>query len=244
MTQPFDARPGEEIHILVAEDDLVTRMVLKKMLEKVGYRADFVNDGQQAIDALKQGEYDLVLMDCFMPGLDGFDATRALRRSTSGELDPNVPVIAMTGLTSASDRQRCMDAGMNDHVGKPVKTDELVAAIERNLGAVPLEAGATSEQTSAAWDGVFLDTLIEKFTADIPQVVESLQHAVVDHDLAGLESIGHRLRGASDILEIRNLSTRSHALEQAGKAGDLEQAGRLASELACELQKMAEMLKS
>jgi len=246
VTQSFDTDPNAGTRLLVAEDDLVTRLVLKKMLEKAGYRADFVTDGQEAIDALKQKDYDLVLMDCFMPRLDGFAATRMLRRSTSDGFNPEIPVIAMTGLTGESDRERCMAAGMDDHIGKPVNTDELVAAIEKNLGGVPRSADAPPVQATAAtpaWDGDFLDTLIERFTAEIPEVVDSLRQAVEGSDMAGLERLGHRLRGASDILDIRSLSARSGKLEQAGKAGDIEQAGRLASELVTELQKMAAALK-
>ena len=246
MTQSFNTHSTEGTRILVAEDDLVTRLVLKKMLEKEGYHAHFVNDGQEALDALKQKDYDLVLMDCFMPRLDGFAATRMLRRSTTDGLDPKIPVIAMTGLTAEADRERCMDAGMDDHIGKPVNVDELVAVIEKCLGGSTSTADASQARVSPAspaWDGDFLDSLIEKFAAEIPDVVDSLRHAVEGNDLAGLERLGHRLRGASDILDIHSLSTRSQALESAGKAGDIQQAERIASDLVMELQKMAAALK-
>jgi two-component system sensor histidine kinase/response regulator len=239
VTQSIDTRAAAGIRLLVAEDDLVTRMVLKKLLDSVGYQADFVEDGQQAVDVLRQQQYDLVLMDCFMPRLDGFAATRQIRGATDGSLNPRIPIIAMTGLTADTDRERCLDAGMDDHIGKPVKADELVATVEKNLG----RAAEAAKETGSPWEGDFLDILLEKFTAEIPQVVESLNLAVEGSDLAGLERIGHRLRGASDILEIRGLSTRSHALEQAGKAGDSELAGQLACELVNELQKMADVLK-
>lgn len=243
MTQPIDTSQRAGARILVAEDDLVTRMVLKKMLEKAGYHADFANDGQEAIDALRQSEYDLVLMDCFMPRLDGFDATRMLRSSTSGDLNPRIPVIAMTGLTGEADRDRCVDAGMDDHIGKPVNTEELVAAIEKTLGKIPRVADVYKEQAGAAWDSEFLDSLIEKFVAEIPGVIDSLQLAQQGRDLPGLERIGHRLCGASDILEIHGLSGRSRALERAGKAGDIELAIQLATDLVSELQKMDSALK-
>jgi len=241
--QPIDTKPGGGIRILVAEDDLVTRMVLEKLLEKAGYRADFANDGQEAIDALKRENYDIVLMDCFMPRLDGFAATRMIRDSAGGDFDPRIPVIAMTGLTGDADRERCIEAGMDEHIGKPVNKDELVAAIEKSMGVVAHAASASQAQDGDAWDGDFLDTLIGKFTAEIPDVVSSLQKAVETTDLAGLERIGHRLRGASDILDIHSLSSRSGKLERAGKDGDMEQAGQLASELVAELQKMADVLK-
>jgi len=243
VTQAIDNNPGGGKRILVAEDDLVTRMVLKKLLETAGYQAGFANDGQEALDALKQADYDLVLMDCFMPRLDGFAATRMIRASASGDLNPGIPVIAMTGLTGEGDRERCIEAGMDDYIGKPVKADELVAAIEKNLGASAFAADAPQARAGDAWDGDFLDILIEKFTAEIPGVVLSLRAAVDAGDVAGLERLGHRLRGASDILDIRSLSSRSFDLERAGKSGDVEQAGRIASELVTELQKMADVLK-
>ena len=245
MTQSFDAHQNAETYILVAEDDQVTRMVLKKLLEQTGYHADFVGDGHEAIEALKLMDYDLVLMDCIMPRLDGFAATQMIRNSRSRDINANIPVIAMTGLTGEADRARCLDAGMDDHIGKPVKADELVKAIAKNLGRMregPSVPQKGTDVANPAWDGDFLDTMLEIFLAEIPDVVERLQLAVARRDLADLERIGHRLRGASDILEIHNLSSRSQALEKAGKDGDFAQAERLASELVSALQEMAAAL--
>ncbi len=246
MTQSFDLHQAARAYILVAEDDQVTRLILKKLLEQAGYHADFVNDGDEVIDALKLMDYDLVLMDCFMTRMDGFAATQAIRNSKSRDINQKIPVIAMTGLTSEADRARCMDAGMNDHVGKPIVADELVSAIEKYLGEVPQRASVQQVETSAAepaWDGDFLDLMLDRFLAEIPDVVKSLLRAVGDKDLAGLERIGHRLRGASDILEIRNLSSRARALEEAGKSGESNEATRLATELVSELQKLAAVLR-
>ena len=245
MTQSFDNHQIAKTYILVAEDDQITSMVLKKILEQAGYHADFVADGQEAIDALKLMDYDLVLMDCIMPRLDGFAATREIRNAESTNINANIPVIAMTGLTGEADRARCIEAGMDDHIGKPVKADELILTIEKNLGRDQAKATVPQVQAGAggpAWDGDFLDIMLEKFLAEIPQVVDRLQLAIEGKDPGELERIGHRLRGASDILEIRNLSARAQALEQAGKAGDFEQSGPLAFELITELRKMAAAL--
>jgi CheY-like chemotaxis protein/HPt (histidine-containing phosphotransfer) domain-containing protein len=244
--QSRDADQIADTYILVAEDDPIARLVLEKMLEQAGYRSCFVADGREAIDELKLMDYDLVLMDCFMPRLDGFTATKLIRNSSSGDINPQIPIIAMTGLTGEDNRRRCLDAGMDEHIAKPVAVGELVAAIERCLGrnedgVSVLKHKASVEKPS--WDDTFLDTLIDRFLGEIPEIVESLLRAEERDDLAELERIGHRLRGASDILELTVLSARSQALEQAGKAGDLLNASRLASEVRVELNKMYAALK-
>lgn len=224
----------------MAEDDQITRLVLKKMLEQAGYKVDFVPDGHEAINALKLINYDLVLMDCFMPRMDGFEATQLIRKSTSAVINAEVPVIAMTGLTGERDRLRCLDAGMDDHLTKPVNADELFMAIEKCMGrdvdqATVTRAGGGDE---AVWEDDFLEKLITSFVEEIPGVIGALQKAVERDDLTSLESIGHRLRGVSDILQMTTLSARSRALEEAGKAGNLSNAGVIASDLIADLQKM------
>lgn len=250
MTQSSEAQQNSTTHILVAEDDQVTRMLLKKILEQAGYHADCVADGQAAVAALQLMDYDLILMDCYMPRLDGFATTQLIRHSSSADINSKIPVIAMTGLSGEQDRARCLDAGMDDHIGKPVRADELILAIEKNLGraasriaqgagAVPLALGAAEP----ALEGDFLDTLLDRFLAEIPDVVKSLALAAEGRDLAELERIGHRLRGTSDVLEMRKLSSRSRALEQAGKNGESALAVRLTAEMIGALQKIAAALQ-
>jgi CheY-like chemotaxis protein/HPt (histidine-containing phosphotransfer) domain-containing protein len=225
----------------VAEDDQIASLVLKKVLEEAGYRVDFVTDGHEAIGALKRIDYDLVLMDCYMPRMDGFATTRFIRKSNSRDINSKVPVIAMTGLTGKEDRRRCLEAGMNDHVGKPIIEGELFLAIAKCLGRGVDQATISQQGESGkapVWEDAFLDKLIVSFVEEIPGVIDDLNWAVEREDLALLESIGHRLRGATDILKLRTLSARSRALEQAGKTGNVSNASTIASELIADLQKM------
>jgi len=225
----------------VAEDDVVSTMVLKNLLGKAGLRADFVTDGNKAIEALKRADYDLVLMDCFMPQLDGFEATRMIRNAGIAGVNPDIPVIAMTGLSGDSNRERCLDAGMSDHLCKPVTLAELVLKIEQHLGGIAGKPEYPQHPEAADEPGreePLLETMIEGFLAEIPGVIDALLRAVEQRDVAVLESIGHRLRGACDILGVSRLSKRSRALEQAGKAGDISIGCQHASELIVELQKM------
>ena len=123
----------QKIRILVAEDNPVNQKVAKIMLRKMGFRADVVANGKEAIDVLKTCPYDLVLMDCQMPEIDGYEATRRIRQDGSKSLDPRIPIIAMTASVMQSDRERCIQAGMNDFIGKPVQQRELADMIARWL---------------------------------------------------------------------------------------------------------------
>ncbi len=121
---------GEGVLVLVAEDNPVNRTLALQQLKKLGYRAHAVTDGREAIDALAHRSYDLVLMDCQMPELDGFEATREIRRSEASR-GGHVPIIAMTANALDGDREACLAAGMDDYLAKPVQLAALRDAVER-----------------------------------------------------------------------------------------------------------------
>ena len=117
----------------MAEDNPVNQKVAQAMLRKMGLQADVVANGQEAINALQIIPYDLVLMDCQMPEMDGFEATRNIRQQGSKALNPCIPIIAMTALTMQGDREKCIQAGMNDFIAKPVQQKELAEMLARWL---------------------------------------------------------------------------------------------------------------
>jgi CheY-like chemotaxis protein len=121
------------IGILVVEDDVTNQKVALHILEKLGYRANAVGDGQEAIRALEAIPYDLVLMDVNMPEMDGLEATRMIRDPQSKVLNHQISIVAMTALAVKGDRERCLEAGMNGYVSKPVQPQELLGAIEGQL---------------------------------------------------------------------------------------------------------------
>jgi PAS domain S-box-containing protein len=128
------------VHLLLVEDNLLNQTVARGILEQAGATLDVVGDGQQAVDLLRSsaGHYDAVLMDMQMPVLDGFSATRILRQ----ELGLRLPVIAMTAGVLASERSRCVEAGISDFIPKPVEVEQMLAVIERQLPAAPRPAPA------------------------------------------------------------------------------------------------------
>jgi PAS domain S-box-containing protein len=118
--------------ILLAEDNAVNQRIVCKMLEKHGVRVDAVANGREALDALRLAPYDLILMDCQMPEMDGYEATRLIRGGTLGPLE-SLPIIALTANAMAGDRERCLEAGMSDYVAKPVHLHDLLSVIQRAL---------------------------------------------------------------------------------------------------------------
>lgn len=231
--------------ILVADDDVTGQMVVTALLEKAGYEAVVVDDGQQALEALEASEFDLVLMDCMMPVMDGFEATRAIRKADSAVINRHIPIIAITALSLSSDQQRCLNAGMDEYVSKPIDATMLIFTIKRCLDKARGEKAVLQKQKIPAQvsvDEEFLDRVIDNFTREIPQVVVSLQRALGNKDIGSLEGIGHRLKGSAGVLGASTIAARAIALEEAGRAGDLALAAILIPGLIEELQHMSSKL--
>src|SRR5258706_6807936 len=142
---------SERLRVLVAEDDAFNQQVVRLMLERRGYRVHTVDNGRLALAALAEGRFGLLLLDVRMPEVDGFHVVESLRRS---ERDipgsSRLPVIAATALAAKSDRERCMEAGMDEYLSKPFRLRELYAAIDRALGSVPLGCRTSDVQFTSA----------------------------------------------------------------------------------------------
>ncbi len=125
------ARRGNEASILVVEDNPINQLVVVELLGRLGHRAKVAASGVEALQILARGRFDLVLMDCQMPEMDGYETTRAIRGARNGVLDPAVPIVAVTASAMEGDREKGLAAGMNDYLVKPVSAEALGAAIER-----------------------------------------------------------------------------------------------------------------
>ena len=122
---------AEKIRILVAEDNIVNQKVAVCQLEKLGYRADVVANGLEAVEAVSRINYALILMDCQMPEMDGFEATAAIRKEERDQKRPRVPIVALTAKAMQEDQQKCLDADMDDYLSKPIKKENLMMTINK-----------------------------------------------------------------------------------------------------------------
>ncbi|MYN08294.1 response regulator, partial [Pseudoduganella aquatica] len=128
------------LRVLLAEDTEMNRQLARILLARLGCEVDDAANGEQALAAMARGGYDLVLMDCMMPLMDGYEATRRWRAHEAAAGLPRLPVVALTASAVEGDRQRCLEAGMDDYLAKPFKLEEFSAAVRRAAGMAP--AGA------------------------------------------------------------------------------------------------------
>jgi len=226
------------LRILVAEDNTTNRIIAVKMLEKLGHSAQAVANGQEALESLRRFSYDLVLMDCQMPVMDGFEATRAIRGSTPDVTNPGIPIIALTAHAMKGDRDLCLEAGMNDYVSKPTNVHDLSAAIGRCFPMIDrfYDAGAVVQERRLAQpqdfdrDG-FLERLLGDhalaaelagvFLADAPALLEELSAAIGAGDASGTGRIAHTLKGLSANMGGDALSRIAAEMNELAKAGNL-----------------------
>ncbi len=195
------------LRVLVVDDNGVNQRVAARMLEKLGCQADVAGNGQEALQMLKLVPYALVLMDCEMPEMDGYTATRAIR---AGEREGvRIPIVAMTAHAMNGDREKCLDAGMDDHVAKPVRLDALRRALERWAPALRAEpTPASPGPATPALDPAAIDRILELAGGDrafLGELVGAFEETVRDTlstlgsgpDEGKVVRAAHTLRGAS-----------------------------------------------
>lgn len=216
-------RPG---HILVAEDNPTNQLIVAAVLRRAGHAVDLAGDGAEAVSVLLASGADLVLMDVRMPGLDGFEAARAIR--ALGDPWSGVPIIALTADSLPETRQACLAAGMNDHVAKPINPPSLLAAVDRWLAAPPGGAGEHGTDAAAALDTSALDCL----AATLP---DADRRRIIDGFLADLDQRLCRMKGLKDGRDLLRLAGEAHDLSSTAGSFGGTAVMRLASriEIAC-----------
>jgi CheY-like chemotaxis protein/HPt (histidine-containing phosphotransfer) domain-containing protein len=254
-----EARPP---WVLLVEDNEVNQAVAIAILARLGYRADVAGDGQQAVDLVVRGRYGLVLMDCQLPVMNGYQATAEIRRRE--EIAHRTPIIAMTAGV-LEDRQRCLSAGMDDHIAKPVLLADVQMVLSRWLAAevtAPKAAGpiAAAEPPWEVLDqnrltelgglhaigngGTLVGELIERFVASIPVDLADLRDAVHHRDAVAVARIAHRLRGAAGTIGSSGMASLCEQLEVRARTGALPLAGDLLARLEQEFDRVIRALKA
>jgi signal transduction histidine kinase/DNA-binding response OmpR family regulator len=247
--------------ILLAEDNSTNQEVALGILENLGFRADVVVDGRVAVLALEQADYDLVLMDCQLPEVDGYQAARLIRDPAGAVRNHAVPVIALTAHSMAGDREKCLAAGMNDYVSKPIQPAILEAAMERWLRgptrAAPDVHAEPPRETVAPLifdSGGLLDRLggnevlarrvVHRFLDDIPQQIARLAQAVAAADAEATRDAAHAIKGAAANVGGERLREVCWRIEQCGRSGDVMSAAAAAPEVSESFQALEPDLRS
>jgi len=196
------------------------------ILKKLGLHADAVANGAEALQALKTIPYDLVLMDVQMPVMDGIEATRQIRNPQSLVPNHGIPIIAMTAHALQGDRERCIKAGMNDYVSKPVSPRALTEVLARWLpkklpSSAPVVFDRAAMLKRLMNDEDLARVVIESFLDDIPRQIEALRGYLEAWEAPGAERQAHTIKGASANVGGEALRALAFEMEKAGKAGDL-----------------------
>lgn len=234
--------------VLLVEDNATNQLVAKGLLEQIGVHVDMVSNGLECVQLLERERYDAILMDCQMPVMDGYEATRMIRSPHSNVLHHDTPIIAMTANAMQEDRRKCLDVGMDDYIAKPVDTEKLRKAIVRWVGqksgdepAEEILAEDDAQSVSVVFDEEAMsqrlmgdNNLIAKvlltFLDDMPRQISAIQQAC-EEDNAAVAAVAHRIKGAAANVGGVALSHHANLIELAANREDWYEVERMVQEL-------------
>jgi CheY-like chemotaxis protein/HPt (histidine-containing phosphotransfer) domain-containing protein len=221
--------PVSNARLLLVEDNIVNQKVVLAILRKKGYQIDVANDGREALAKLDAADaaYQLVLMDVQMPVLDGLEATRTIRRDPRWE---QLPIVAMTAHAMNGDRERCLQAGMDAYVSKPVQPAHLIATIEKHLASRPEPAARSTNKLDRVLtdrlmteDSALMKDMLHLFLQLAPERLEKLETAAGSSDIGTLEQEAKMIGAAAQQLASSSLGECARRIEQAAARGDFAQ---------------------
>jgi two-component system sensor histidine kinase/response regulator len=231
-TRSEPAPKEERGMILLVEDNKMNQLVASKVLEKLGYRFDIANDGREAVQAVSAQAYDAVLMDCEMPEMDGYQATAAIRQMEADGC--HVPIIAMTAAAMTGDRERCLDAGMDDYLTKPIRIDAVGDVLQRwtsDPEPGPLEALDTSQidalRSLDDGAGEILSEIVTEYLANSVDGRASLVDAIGGRHAKQAAVAAHTLKGSSANVGAADLAARCAEIESRARRGEMDEAAAL-----------------
>jgi two-component system sensor histidine kinase/response regulator len=234
-----EVAPDSKAHLLVVDDNPVNQRVAVRMLEKMGHVVDIADNGVGALAALARVKYDAVLMDCQMPEMDGFEATREVRRREGA--DRHTIIIAMTAGAMAGDQEKCLAAGMDAYLSKPVKADKLAAmvtlwtgpnAAHRNhvASGSPVPAGLLDQSYVVGLRELGtdeFDKLVRLFLRDGQTRIDGLRQAQADGDTSAMVKLAHSLKGSASSFGAGALAARCGELQARARAADAAEDARM-----------------
>jgi len=249
---PFEFK---QLKILLAEDNLVNQKLAIGLLEKHGHEIHIANNGREAVEAWESQPFDLVLMDVQMPDVDGFEATRLIRQKER-KTNVHTPIIAMTARAMRGDRERCLDAGMDEYVSKPIRIRQLWECCAELFGGDPAveqgeEANVSDGGGLVNWDEALktvdgdhdlLAIIVDAFLEELEEHRTSMQAAVDAADGKALQRAAHKLKGGLRALGVSSLTEKAFELESQGSNNVLAGAEERWSELKKQLDALVEEL--
>lgn len=238
VNRAFPDEQKQHIRILIAEDNLTNQKMAASILRKAGYTCDVAINGFEAVKALEASDYDLVLMDCQMPEMDGYEATKHIRHSESGR--KHTIIIAMTANAMKRDRDNCIKAGMDDYISKPFRTGTMLETIEKWVNKNQAESesiqpgddptGDTPIDITEILDELVYTQMVDRdvvyeiyneFVDNLPAALKNLRFAVDAGDFPNITMQAHTFKGASASLRLNRLAQYTAELEKHGRTGDI-----------------------
>ena len=244
-----EQRESLDLRVLLAEDNTTSQDLISVMLKRLGCEVDVVRDGTQLLDVVSEAEYDIILMDCQMPGMDGFEAARALRaRETMATDGQPIPIIAVTGHDLNDQSQGGLPFGMNDYLRKPFRLDDLAEVLDRwgpnrsapqaheddheaqpdkaPVQASVLDSGRLDEIRSLMTDDEpeFLTNIVEQFIEDTGKLIQEMKAALRASDASALKVAAHTLKSSSASLGATDLSALCKQVQTIAAEGSIEPA--------------------
>ncbi len=244
--------------VLLAEDNAVNRTLATRLLQKHGHTVVVVENGRQALDALEREPVDLVLMDVQMPEMDGLEATAAIREKEK-KTGHHLPIIALTAHAMKGDREKCLAAGTDDYLTKPIRTADLFAAVERlrntNTDAAPEAPAITNPPGTSAFDidaalrhvegdRDLLDEIVRILADQCPKTMYEIQNAIRAADLSVLERAAHSLKGSASNLCATGVTQAAAELEESARSGDSSRSREQFEALESEVEKLLRELEA
>jgi CheY-like chemotaxis protein len=256
------------VHILLAEDNAINQKLAVNLLQKSGYSVDVVDNGKMAVEAMLNQPYTLVLMDVQMPEMDGFEATQEFRKKdTAGK---KTPIIAMTAHAMKGDRERCLAAGMDDYLSKPLEPKEFHQTLNKwisisipktgtlDLDKIPQPETVLQKPVQIPDEPVnmiealprfgddleFFKTMLGEFTKNLPERIEKLEEAVEQDDIKSVTRLAHNLKGASANFSAEGVRSAAAEIEINGYNGEMTNVSALILRIKDEIPKINKFYES
>ena len=261
-TKTLTKRQGSTsaIRILLAEDDPINQQMTKIFLTKSGYHVEVANNGREVLKLLEEKDYALVLMDCMMPGLSGYEATSIIRNPASAVRNHAIPVIALTANAMPEDRKNCLAAGMDDYLAKPIEVAKVLAMLEKwaPSNIIPETETGRDGETCTSTAAIFNkaefisramgDLELSRYVASVfvesaPEYIEAIRAALAAEDASALRQSAHKLKGAAATIALQQLSEIAEWLEEIAVTGGIERAIDLLPELLKRYEQSVEALR-